>query len=101
MNINIDPSVLSIYKSDLDVSQASSDESKFVLVIPTTVHHETGERAYLLGCSPREEVPEATLVNTGELIIALYMSEEEMSRFDNSLLTWQDGYVVLKNQRIE
>ena len=99
MNIVLDETTKQIVCSDLALLNKPYNKADHVFNIASTFHHETGERAYMPGYHPISQSPAYTLVDTGEMTIGLFMDIEEMDVFENSSLSWRDGYIILN--RIE
>lgn len=95
ISILLDQNLAIRVQKDLDTNNKSYVSDKYILAIAATLHHETKDRAYLLGYSPQSEALEFTLVDTGSLILALFMEEAEMDVFENTVLSWKDGYIHL------
>jgi hypothetical protein len=86
--------------SDLNRLNTASQSIPYIFTIASTLHHETGEPAYIPGYHPLRECPDFTLVQSGDMTIGLFMDIVEAARFNNSVIGFEDGYVVMRNLHV-
>jgi hypothetical protein len=100
MNIIFEGNLRQEITADLDQLRASENSKSCIATLTATLHHETGERAYILGYHPLAESPDFTLVDIGGMTIGLFMSVEEMAKFEKSILFLRDGYIIIKMNEV-
>jgi hypothetical protein len=101
MKISLDPALRERVDKDLAQVNKSYLSETSIMAIAATYNETNGERIYVLGYSPTHKAPSYGLIDIGFMTIAFFMEEKEMQIFDNSTLSWKEGYIEINKAEQE